>query len=67
MSLISPVRSFGEPRPKVVGIAWVVECVEQKTLVDEAKFSVNLEGMNIVGLNKVINVSRPTFPRSPFV
>ncbi|KAI0030007.1 hypothetical protein K488DRAFT_88162 [Vararia minispora EC-137] len=41
-----------DPKPKVVGIAWVVECVEKRTLIDESKFSVDLEGVNIAGVNK---------------
>ena len=42
-----------EPRPLVVGIAWVVECVEQRSKVDESKFLVDLEGVNVAGNNKV--------------
>ncbi|KZT36374.1 hypothetical protein SISSUDRAFT_989301 [Sistotremastrum suecicum HHB10207 ss-3] len=36
-------RCLDEPRPKVVGIGWVVECVEKRERVDEERFSVNLE------------------------
>lgn len=42
-----------DPKPLVVGIGWVVECVEQRARVDEARFSVDLDGMNIAGANKV--------------
>lgn len=42
-----------DPKPLVVGIGWVVECVEQRIRVDEASFSVDLVGMNIAGTNKV--------------
>jgi hypothetical protein len=46
-------RLLSEPKPKVVGIAWVVECVEQRKCVDEQKFKVDLEGVNVAGVNKV--------------
>jgi hypothetical protein len=46
-------RLLREPKPLVVGIAWVVECVEQRRRVDEAKFIVNLDGVNVAGTNKV--------------
>ena len=46
-------RLLNEPKPKVVGIAWVVECVEQRKRVDEQKFMVDLEGVNVAGTNKV--------------
>lgn len=46
-------RSLRDPKPLVVGIAWVVECVEQRRRVDEAKFIVNLDGVNVAGTNKV--------------
>lgn len=51
---MSAVRSLlKEPRPLAVGIAWVVECVEQRARADEAKFKVDLEGVNVAGTNKV--------------
>lgn len=46
-------RLLNEPRPLVVGIAWVVECVEQRARVDEARFLVDLENVNVAGTNKV--------------
>lgn len=36
-----------EHKPKVVGVAWVVECAEQRTKVDEGKFSVDLDTIHI--------------------
>lgn len=39
-------------KPLVVGIGWVVECVEQRTRVDEVPFSVDLDGVNVAGTNK---------------
>jgi hypothetical protein len=42
-----------EPKPFVVGISWVVECTEQRRRVEEDKFIVDLEGLNIAGNNKV--------------
>jgi hypothetical protein len=49
-------RLQNEPRAFVVGIAWVVECVEKRQRLDESKFKVNLEGMNVAGTNKVRRV-----------
>ncbi|KAI0044244.1 hypothetical protein FA95DRAFT_1497369 [Auriscalpium vulgare] len=46
-------RLMDEPKPFVVGIAWVVECVEQMTKVDESKFLVDLEHLYVAGGNKV--------------
>jgi hypothetical protein len=43
-----------DPKPLVVGIAWVVECVEQRKRVDETKFLVDVEDMQYgTGTNKV--------------
>ena len=44
----------------MVGIGWVVECVEQRTRVDEARFSIDLVKMNIAGMNKVRIVFVPS-------
>ncbi|KII95747.1 hypothetical protein PLICRDRAFT_48701 [Plicaturopsis crispa FD-325 SS-3] len=52
VSTLTRYRLLHEPRPLVVGIAWVVECVEQRTRVDEAKFRVDLDGVNVAGVNK---------------
>ena len=46
-------RLLNTPRPAVVGIAWVVECVEQKCIVEVEKFMIDLEGVNVAGNNKV--------------
>ncbi|KAI0665691.1 hypothetical protein C8Q78DRAFT_986010 [Trametes maxima] len=53
MSTIKGYRLLKEPKPLVVGIAWVVECAEQRRRVDEGKFLINLELANVAGLNKV--------------
>jgi hypothetical protein len=45
-----------DPKPLVVGIGWVVECVEQRVRVDEARFNINLDGMNVAGTNKVYSI-----------
>ncbi|KDR75739.1 hypothetical protein GALMADRAFT_248407 [Galerina marginata CBS 339.88] len=52
MSTLSRYRLLRDPKPFVVGIAWVVECVEQRKRVDEADFLVDLEGANVAGVNK---------------
>ena len=44
-----------DPKPLVVGIAWVVECVEQRKRVDETKFLVDVEDMHYgTGTSKVL-------------
>ncbi|KAG6816582.1 hypothetical protein H0H87_004882 [Tephrocybe sp. NHM501043] len=52
MSTINRYRLLRDPKPLVVGIAWVVECAEQRTKVDETKFLVNLDGINFSSGNK---------------
>ncbi|KAI0072424.1 hypothetical protein K474DRAFT_1605174 [Panus rudis PR-1116 ss-1] len=52
MSTLTRYRLLHEPKPKVVGIAWVVECVEKGAHVDETKFLIDLEGVNVAGTNK---------------
>ncbi|KAG6861163.1 hypothetical protein C0995_003172 [Termitomyces sp. Mi166 len=52
MSTLNRYRLLRDPKPFVVGIAWVVECVEQRKHIDEAKFLVDLDGINISGTNK---------------
>lgn len=46
-------RLHEDPKPLVVGIAWVVECVEKRTRVDESKFLINLDLVNVAGTTKV--------------
>ncbi|KIK78555.1 hypothetical protein PAXRUDRAFT_28587 [Paxillus rubicundulus Ve08.2h10] len=45
-------RMLDDPKPFVVGIAWVVECVEQRTRVDEERFKVDVDMINVAGGNK---------------
>ncbi|KAH9946435.1 hypothetical protein B0H21DRAFT_883686 [Amylocystis lapponica] len=52
MSTLTRYRLLNEPRPLVVGIAWVVECAEQRARVDETRFRINLDGTNVAGANK---------------
>lgn len=35
-----------EPKPEVVGIAWVVQCVEQRERVEGSRFKVELESIS---------------------
>ena len=52
-----------DPKPLVVGIAWVVECVEQRKRVDETKFLVDVEDMQYgTGTSKVITIHFPFLP-----
>jgi len=52
MSTLTKYRLMREPKPFVVGISWVVECAEQCRRVEEDKFLVDLEGLNVAGNNK---------------
>ena len=36
----------------MVGIGWVVDCVEQRARVDETKYLIDIEGASIAGSNK---------------
>lgn len=42
-----------DPKPFVIGIAWVVECAEQRAKVDETKFQIDLKDVNVAGAVKV--------------
>lgn len=46
-------RLLRDPKPLVVGIGWVVECVEQRRHVDETAHFFDLDGVNVAGINKV--------------
>lgn len=37
----------------MVNISWVVECVEKRERIDESRFTVDLEAINVAGANKV--------------
>ena len=55
----STTRALNDPKPLVVGIAWVVECAEKKTRVDETKYLVSLDHENVAGTKKASIVSHP--------
>jgi len=42
-STLTRYRALAEPRPVVVGIGWVVECVEKREKVDPTRYIINLE------------------------
>lgn len=52
LSTMSRYRSLRDPKPFVVGIAWIVECVEHRKHVDETNFLVDLDEMNSIGATK---------------
>ncbi|KAJ3574542.1 hypothetical protein NP233_g1701 [Leucocoprinus birnbaumii] len=52
MSTITRYRLLRDPKPSVVGIAWVVECVEQRSHVEETPFLIDLSEMNATGTSK---------------
>ncbi|KAL5521315.1 hypothetical protein ACEPAG_9239 [Sanghuangporus baumii] len=51
-STVTRYRLLDEPHPKVVGIGWVVECAEKRARVDESRFQVDLESLNVAGTLK---------------
>ncbi|TFK51130.1 hypothetical protein OE88DRAFT_226054 [Heliocybe sulcata] len=52
MSTVTRYRLLNDPKPHVVGIAWVVECVEQRAKAEESKFGVDMEDAGIAGAAK---------------
>ncbi|KAG1716204.1 hypothetical protein ID866_944 [Astraeus odoratus] len=56
-----------DPKPHVVGIAWVVECVEQRAKLDEQKYKVDVDVIDVVGGNKRRRsmLPRHLIPHSP--
>ncbi|KAF8436312.1 hypothetical protein L210DRAFT_3407692 [Boletus edulis BED1] len=42
-------RMLNDPKPVVVGIAWVVECVEKRTKVPEERFKIDVGLVNVAG------------------
>lgn len=56
-----------DSKPHVVGIAWVVECVEQRARMDEEKYKVDVEFINVAGGNKRRRsmLPRHLIPQSP--
>ncbi|KAI5990716.1 hypothetical protein EDC04DRAFT_1370178 [Pisolithus marmoratus] len=44
-------RLLNDPKPFVVGIAWVVECVEQRARMDEEKYRVDVDLIDVAGGN----------------
>ncbi|KAI8974015.1 hypothetical protein BD414DRAFT_498873 [Trametes punicea] len=65
MSTLTRYRLLKDPKPLVVGIAWVVECAEQRTRVDENRFLVNLDMANVAGINRRRRSMLPKLLSSP--
>lgn len=42
-STLTKFRALQDPKPKVVGIGWVVDCVEKREKVDTARYEISLE------------------------
>ncbi|KAF7980843.1 hypothetical protein HWV62_36486 [Athelia sp. TMB] len=61
MSTLTRYRMLKENKPMVVGINWVVECVERRTRIDETPFTVDLTGVNVAGTNKRRRSMLPKF------
>lgn len=40
---------LNDPKPIVIGIAWVVECAEKRARVDEEKFKIDVDMINVAG------------------
>lgn len=43
LSTLTHFRALPDPKPIVVGIGWVVECVEKRAKVETGKFEMSLE------------------------
>lgn len=52
MSTVTGYKLLSDPKPHVVGIAWVVECVEQRAKAEESRFIVDLDGLGVAGTTK---------------
>lgn len=52
LDLTAYFRLLRDPKPKVVGIGWVVECIEQRQQVDETDFLIDLMHTNVAGTHK---------------
>lgn len=61
MSTTTRYRLLRDPKPSVVGIAWVVECVEQRCRVEEAPFLIDINEMSVAGANKRRRSMLPKF------
>ncbi|GJJ11271.1 hypothetical protein Clacol_005503 [Clathrus columnatus] len=48
-STVVKYKLLPEPKPLVVSIGWVVECVEKRSHVEETRFLVNLDDIDITG------------------
>lgn len=60
---------MNDPKPHVVGMAWVVACAEAQARVDEAEYLIDLTEVNVAGTNKAVRPSyfpanrcSPAFP-----
>jgi len=54
-STLTKFRALPEPKPAVVGIGWVVECVEKREKVEVTRYLISLEeeaGSVLEGLKK---------------
>lgn len=54
-------RLMPQPKPLVVSIGWVVECVEKRSHVEETRFLVNLDDFDITGGSLVGRMNLPFF------
>ncbi|THU85037.1 hypothetical protein K435DRAFT_686417 [Dendrothele bispora CBS 962.96] len=51
-STVNRYRLLNDPKPKVVGLTWVVECIEKMQHVDEEKFLIDLEEFKFATAHK---------------
>jgi hypothetical protein len=40
---LAKYRTLAEPKPAVVGIGWVVECVEKRQKAETTRYAISLE------------------------
>lgn len=52
-STLTKHKLYDDPKPFLVGIGWVVECVEKREHVNEERFQVKTDEVSALDLKKV--------------
>ena len=55
---VAKYNTLPDPKPLLVGIGWVVECVERRQKVDETRFTIAVQDL-IVGTGGKASVPYP--------
>ncbi len=59
-STLTKFRALAEPKPAVVGIGWVVQCVEKREKADVTRYLISLEEEAGSVLEGLKNTGKPT-------